>query len=415
MNVAVSIEREDDIHPDPHEMPTSRLRTRAEAEAYVASVCFKHGPPRLSGVELEWTVHHAEDSRKPLETALLDRALGPHAPESLNPDSPHQPLPNGSVLTLEPGGQVEISSPPYESMNGLFETVEADAEYLRESVGRAGLVLGDRGIDPWRAPRRVLSVPRYAAMERAFDRIGSGGRRMMCSTAGVQVCLDMGERERLEARWAALHALGPVFTATFANSPVSLGTETGWASARARSLLHTDPPRTRPAPIASDPARCWAGHVLDVPVVCLRRESGDWTAPSGISFAEWIGGSLGEAPSRDDLDYHLSTMFPPVRPRGYFEVRYVDAQPGSEWMLPVAALTALFRSEAVVDKVLEETAPVAHRWVSAAREGLNDSEIARSAGAVFDLACRCLEAAPDAPSGLAERVATSVGRRLEPR
>ncbi|SFE38619.1 glutamate--cysteine ligase [Actinopolyspora alba] len=407
------IDRDDPVDPAVHEVPKSRLRSRADAEAYVASVCFKHGPPRLLGIELEWTVHHAENPRKPLDPERLRQALGSHTPGSLAPESPNDGLPNGSALTLEPGGQIEISSAAHESMSELLESLTSDIAYVRELCDRAGLVLGARGIDPWRPPRRLLPVARYAAMEHAFDRIGSGGKRMMCSTAGIQVCLDIGERDRLGTRWAALHALGPVLTATFANSSTVLGGDTGWASARARSLLHTDPPRTRPAPITADPAADWARHVLDVPVVCLRRDNGDWTAPSGISFAEWIGGSLEEAPTRDDLDYHLTTMFSPVRPRGYFEVRYIDEQEGDEWMLPAAALIALFRSETAVDKVIEETAAVADSWVDAARHGLADPELARAAEAVFDLACRCLEALPDSPAGLAERVAETVRRRLE--
>ncbi|WP_245556100.1 ergothioneine biosynthesis glutamate--cysteine ligase EgtA [Actinopolyspora mortivallis] len=413
MNVAVSTLGGTDTEPDTHEVPTSRLRSRAEAEAYVASVCFKHGPPRLLGTELEWTVHHACDPRRPLCPDTLTRALGPYAPPTLNPDSPHRELPGGSRITVEPGGQVEISSPVHASMTELFRTVSTDTAHTRDLLGRAGLVLGDHGLDPWRTPRRLLNSPRYAAMEHSFNRIGSAGKRMMCNTAGVQVCLDAGEPARVAARWQALHALGPVFTAVFANSRLSLGRETGWASARARCLLHTDPPRTSPAPTSTDPALDWARYALDAPVVCRRRENGDWTPPCGASFAEWIAGAFGDAPDRQDLDYHLSTMFPPVRPRGYLEVRYIDAQPGDRWMVPVAALAALFRSETVVDKVLEETAAVAHSWIPAARDGLRNPELARAAAAVFDLACRCLEAAPDAPEGLAERVDTFVHGRLD--
>ena len=84
------------------------LRDRAEAEAYVASVCFKHGPPRLLGVELEWLVHPVSAPAAPVDAATLRAALGPHAPRSLDPRSPARPLPGGSTVTVEPGGQVEI-------------------------------------------------------------------------------------------------------------------------------------------------------------------------------------------------------------------------------------------------------------------------------------------------------------------
>src|SRR3981189_1979958 len=85
------------------------LHDVAEAEGYIASICFKTGPPALVGAELEWTVHDMADPGAPLDPALLRPTLGPHAPPSLTPDGPHQSLPYGSVVTLEPGGQVEIS------------------------------------------------------------------------------------------------------------------------------------------------------------------------------------------------------------------------------------------------------------------------------------------------------------------
>lgn len=98
------------------------ISDRAAGEAYVASVCFKHGPPRLLGVELEYTVHYADDPRRPLDPADLVKALGPHAPRTLLPESPAQPLPGGSPLTLEPGCQVEISPLPQSSLRRLHET-----------------------------------------------------------------------------------------------------------------------------------------------------------------------------------------------------------------------------------------------------------------------------------------------------
>ena len=403
--MTVSIDPQTGAHPSA-EVPNSRIRTRADAEAYVASVCFKHGPPRLLGVELEWTVHHADDPRRPLDADALIRALGPHAPSSLVPDSPQRPLPNGSALTVEPGGQVEVSSLPAHSMHSLFDTVAADAEHVRRRLAGADLVLGEQGTDPWRTPHRLLNVPRYAAMECAFDRIGIGGRLMMCSTAGVQVCVDAGEPHRVAARWAALHALGPVFIAAFANSPRLFGEPTGWASARTRSLLRTDAPRMRPGPATADPAADWARRVLDTALLCLRRDGEDWRVPGGVTFAEWIGGALPSPPTTDDLDYHLTTIFPPVRPRGYFEVRYLDTQGGDGWMLPAAALFALFADESTVDEVVELAAPAAGRWVDAARCGLQDPVLARTAADVLALAARRLDGThPQLAGRLAETVA----------
>jgi glutamate--cysteine ligase len=371
-----------------------RLSDRTEAEAYVASVCFKHGPPRLTGVELEWIVHHEDDPRRPLDAARLAAALGPYAPRTVNQDSPHLPLPAGSPLTLEPGGQVEISALPQPTLAELFGVVSADLAFLSELLLSAGLVLGDSATDQHRVPRRLLDTPRYAAMEQVFEPIGPHGLTMMCATAGLQVCLDAGEADTLPARWTAVTALGPVLVAAFANSPTLEGRATGWASARMRAVLGTDPPRSSPSAIVADPVADWARRVLDTPVLCVRGQSdnpGDrWAVPAGMSFADWVAGARDEPPTVEDLDYHLTTMFPPVRPHGYLEVRYLDAQRGGGWVTPVALLAALLSTPRTVDAVLDACLPVGDRWLPAARDGLADRALATAAADVLDLGARAL-------------------------
>lgn len=372
---------------DPHVRGPDRrwLRDRVEAEAYVASVCFKHGPPKLHGVELEWTVHHEDDPRRPLDATHLAAALGSYAPRTLVPDSPQLPLPSGSPLTVEPGGQVEISSLPQTSLAELFDVVTADHTFLAELLRDAGLVLGDRGVDQHRSPARVLDTPRYAAMEHVFEAIGPHGFTMMCCTAGLQVCLDVGEPHTFANRWAAVTALGPVLVAAFANSPTLAGRPTGWASARMRAVLGTDPPRSMPSRIVDDPAQAWARRVLDTPVLCVRGEGERWETPVGLSFADWVAGGLPTPPTTDDLDYHISTMFPPVRPHGYLEVRYLDAQPGTGWVTPTTLLAALMSDQSTVEAVLEACLPVGDRWLPAARDGLADRAIAAAAVTVLTL------------------------------
>ncbi|MFB9903931.1 ergothioneine biosynthesis glutamate--cysteine ligase EgtA [Allokutzneria oryzae] len=368
------------------------VNTRAHAEAYIASICFKTGPPCLVGVELEWTVHHADDPRRALEHDHLVAALGAHAPPELRPGGPQLPLPNGSMLTVEPGGQVEVSTAPQSELSTLISVASADVTYVVELLRHSGLVLGGSGTDPFRPQKRLLDTPRYRAMERAFEPIGPHGRVMMCSTAGLQVCLDAGEPHRLPARWAAVHALGPVLTAAFANSPELGGARTGWASTRMRAVAGTDPDRTRPAPVGADPALLWARHALDTPLVCLRRPGEDWSAPPGVTLGDWVDGALSPPPTTDDIDYHMSTMFPPVRPRGYIEVRYLDTQPTGEWVVPLVLLTALFHQESTVDAVLDVTAGAADRWEEAARHGLADPVLAGVAAEVFELGARAIPA-----------------------
>src|SRR5262249_50745569 len=152
---------------------------------------------------------------------------------------------------------------------------------LTDLLDPAGLVLTGSGADPHRPPRRLIDIPRYAAMELAFDRIGPMGRSMMCSTAAVQVCVDAGTTTEVAQRWAALHDLGPVLLAAFANSPWLSGRPTGWASSRMQAWFMLDPVRTRPRPVHSDvagwdPAVDWARRALDTPLLCQRRPGGSW-------------------------------------------------------------------------------------------------------------------------------------------
>src|SRR5215475_10400421 len=178
-----------------------------QAEEYVAGICFKTGPPNLLGVELEWTVHHADDLTRPIDTDLLARALHPHAPPTIDPHTEHLPLPHGGVVTVEPGGQVEISSPPHRSLAALHAATTADVAHLTELLARAGLCAGAGGTDAHRPVRRLLHTPRYDAMA---DALSADGHVMMCSTAAVQLSVDAGRSGEVAARWAAVHAVGPV-------------------------------------------------------------------------------------------------------------------------------------------------------------------------------------------------------------
>jgi glutamate--cysteine ligase len=293
----------------------------------------------------------------------------------------------------------------------LITTVSADIAQLTELLRSAGLELGTSGTDPHRPPRRVLDTPRYAAMNSRFDRRGRDGVTMMCSTAGLQVCLDAGEAGQVAKRWAALHVLGPALLAAFANSPDLAGDSTGWASARTRVVLGTEPARSRPAAVGDDPAASWARRVLDTPLICWRRGGASWDVPGDVTFADWIGGALPGVPTTEDLDYHLSTMFTPVRPRGYFEVRYLDSQPPRDWAPAVVLLIALFSTDAVVDAALDAAAPAAGRWLHAARHGLADRKVAQAASAALELGLRHVPGL-GLPTELSAPVIDSLDRRL---
>jgi glutamate--cysteine ligase len=391
--------------------PAGVLRTVDEALEHVHAICFKTGPPRLLGVELEWTVHHADQPGRPLDPTALLAALGEHAPRTLDPDSPQRPLPHGGTVTVEPGGQVEISAPPHSSLPALSAAVDRDLVHLTDLLARYRLRLGSYGIDPHRPPRRLLHTPRYDAMAAAFARHGGAGQVMMCGTAAVQVCVDAGQPQRVAGRWAALHALGPPLLALFANSRRHAGHDTGWASARMRAWLRTDPARTWPVDTGADPAAAWGRYALAAPLLCLRRDDGPWHPPPGVTFADWIAGKVAPPPTVADLDYHLGTLFPPVRPRGYVEVRYLDTQPPGQWFAPVALLAALLADDATTDAARDLAAPVAGAWTTAARRGLSDPAVGTAAAALADLACRALDRT-DLTTAARDAVVEIVSRRL---
>src|SRR5690606_6298341 len=125
--------------------PARLLRSVDEALEHVHAICFKTGPPGRVGVELEWTVHHHTDPRRPLHARHLRAALGHHAPDTLDPGGTPQPLPHGGVVTVEPGGQIEISMPAHTSLTTLHRTTTADIDYLATRIARHGLILGSHG------------------------------------------------------------------------------------------------------------------------------------------------------------------------------------------------------------------------------------------------------------------------------
>jgi ergothioneine biosynthesis glutamate--cysteine ligase EgtA len=360
-----------------------------QAAEHIHGICLKTGPPRLVGVELEWLVRDARDPALPVQAERILNAVAAFAPASGLPSNARPGvLPSGTLLTTEPGGQLELSSQPADSLADCVRATAADLATLRAAVGGAGLELAGIGLDPVRPPRRILDLPRYAAMERFFDRGGPWGRQMMCGTASVQVCLDAGDDgdgyTGYRWRWHLLHAIGPVLVAAFANSPLRGGRPTGWQSSRQQVWAHMDPGRTRPPRLngarngqlagglngarngsggrspAQDPREAWVRYVLDAQVMCVRDPgSDDWSAPPGLTLRDWVRGrpqnrasvELGtvttrlRAPTTEDLAYHVSTLFPPVRPHGHLELRMIDAQPGDGWIVPLALTSALLGDE----------------------------------------------------------------------
>ncbi|MEW2550777.1 ergothioneine biosynthesis glutamate--cysteine ligase EgtA [Streptomyces zhihengii] len=380
-----------------------------EAEDLLRCICFKTGPPRVVGVEVEWLIHDRRRPAAPVDAERLRAAYDDVRALSLT-----------SALTFEPGGQLELSSAPASSLMECVDSTAADLRAVRAALAASDLAPAGYGIDPWQSPRRMLHDPRYDAMERHLDRAGPAGRTMMCTSASVQVSLDAGEEEPgplgHARRWQLSHLLGAVLLAAFANSPARRGRFTGWRSTRQAVWAAIDPVRAlAPAPWA-EPRSAWAAHALDAPVMCVRHARGPWDSPAGMTFRQWLRSGVPRPPTREDLDYHLTTLFPPVRPRGHLELRMLDAQPGDDgWMIPVAVTTALFDDPEAAERVYRAVKPLAEYagslpapvnplWVSAARRGLADPAVHAAAVTAFDAALGALErigATPDLVAAVA--------------
>ncbi|MCZ9880187.1 ergothioneine biosynthesis glutamate--cysteine ligase EgtA [Arthrobacter sp. B2a2-09] len=349
--------------------------SESDAEVYVASVCFKTGPPGAAGVEVERLVHDAANPRFPVPVARVSEAVAAGGR-----------LPGQGVITFEPGGQLEISSACATDLPALVTATRADLAAVESLLTDAGLCFGAVALDPDRLPVRSLDHPRYAAMEQHFDRFGTAGRTMMCSTASLQISLDAGfdspGSSGAARRWERLHNLLPVLVAMFANSPFLQGVPSGWKSNRQRIWLAMDPTRTAAVPLAGDPRVAWAGYALDALVLCIRSETDSWTAPRGLTMRNWLRGEGPRPATMGDLAYHLTTLFPPVRPRGFVEIRVIDAQAGSDWEPVTAIVTALMDDQRAADLAAEACAPLAplsDPVRTAARHGLADPLLASAA------------------------------------
>ncbi|MBR7835006.1 ergothioneine biosynthesis glutamate--cysteine ligase EgtA [Actinospica durhamensis] len=401
----------------------TKVDERLSAEAatdYIRGVCFKTGPPGSTGVELEWLVLDRAQPHRLVSPERLDEALA-----SL--PAADGRLPSGTRLTREPGGQLELSTSPAPRLLACVTTAAEDLALVGRALRAQGLELSGYGLDPFRDPQRVLVQPRYAAMERYFDRIGPWGRMMMRATTAIQVNLDAGTEggglDGYRARWQLAHRLGPVLVAAFANSPLWHGKPTGWRSTRQAAWKNLDPGRTSPPqdlPAHADPRDAWAGFALDAGLLCLRRTpSGDWTAPPGLTLASWLDGGIAERPATlDDLDYHLTTLFPPVRPRGWLELRMIDAQPGDGWLVPTLLAAVLlddpeaaWAAWCATEPLCTASSPFPPRavWARAARLGMSVPELARAAMACFEAAIPALARA-GVPAQLREQVAAFAAR-----
>ena len=374
--------------------------------AYARSLQAALTPSAIGPVGLEIETHlvdlDAVASRVPWDRAdSLPVTLGPAA--------------GRCRVTLEPGGQLELSGPPESDIVATVADMRRDGERSREALAKLRLGVAHAGADPLRPPRRVNPRPRYRAMEQHYAATGRGasGAVMMNSTAAMQVNLEAGPPRDWPERVARAHRLGPTLLAISASSPWLRGRDTGWKSARQRAWAGLDARACGPVPgcvaatpsadAALDPATAWARFALSAPVAFIRTQGDDVEAVDAfVPFEKWASGDVrlgGRGPTAADLDVHLTTLFPPVRLRGYLELRYLDMNAPRWWPASAAVATTLMDDPVAADRAVEATEPATWLWTEAARDGLRDAVLAESAR-------RCLAiAAERVPADLAAPVA----------
>ena len=365
-------------------MPATSPVLHAELAGRIAA---DHGfvarPPsseRLVGLEFEWLTVSLRDPAVP---AALEHVRA--VAESVTP------LPHASRVTYEPGGQLELSTVAAPGVGAITALAE-DSEVLGRALAAADIGIVGIGLEPGPRRARVVQSPRYDAMESYFDASNDAGRTMMRSTGAIQVNLDLGPPDGIDARWRLTHLLGPVLAASFANSPFVDGRPSGWRSTRLAVWHDIDPTRTQPAVNGVDSRQAWSRYALDAEVMVVRRSDTDHVAlPPGFTFADWIehGHPLGW-PTADDLEYHLGTLFPPVRPRGWFELRMVDALPSPWWRVAAAVTAVLVNDTEAAARATAAAAGTASLWDDAARDALAHPTLAAAARACFAAAVDAL-------------------------
>jgi glutamate--cysteine ligase len=358
-----------------------RQLTLEEARDHIQRRCFPAAGTDSVGLETEWLVFPDGDRAAPVPFPRLQAAV-----------AVAEPLPRRSRVTYEPGGQLELSGPPAATVGQACVDMEADVVAAERAVRRSGLSLVGEGFDRHRSPRRVVHTPRYDAMDAFFRADGTDGERMMSSTAALQVNVGLGDEGAANERWVLAHAFGPTLVAAFANSPLYGGFGTRWKSSRLATWWAIDPSRTAPVGVRGG-QDAWATYALDASVLFIRETASVYRAlPQRLSFARWVveGHAFGH-PIVDDLDYHLTTLFPPVRARGWLELRYLDALPDPWWRVAATVVAALLLDDEAAAAAFRATEGTEDLWLDAARWGLQHPALAASASECFVAAMEAAE------------------------
>jgi glutamate--cysteine ligase len=315
----------------------------------------------------------------------------------------------GGTISLEPGGQFELSGRPTAT---LHETAEETQDHFYEilSVGEAlGIGFLGLGFSPKWTLAETPRMPkaRYEIMTRYMPKVGSCGLDMMYRTATIQVNLDFESEADMVKKLRVSLALQPIASALFAASPFTEGRLNGFKSMRSEVWRDVDKARTGLLPFAFEPGMGYERYVdyaLQVPMYFVYR-AGRYIDASGASFADFMDGRLealpGERPTMDDWSDHLTTLFPEVRLKRFLEMRGAD---GGPWQR-ICALSALWVGLLYDADALDAAWSLVKDWTAEEREGLRaavprtalatrfrDTRVQAIAHEILHIACKGLRA-----------------------
>ncbi len=283
----------------------------------------------------------------------------------------------GGTVSLEPGGQFELSGAPLRTVHEVGAETHEHLEQVRAAGDPLGIGFLGVGFSPNWTLEETPRMPkqRYQVMTRYMPMVGKRGLDMMYRTATIQVNLDFADEADMVKKFRVSLALQPIATAIFACSPFTEGKPNGFLSMRSEVWRDTDRNRTGMLPFVFEPGMSFArytDYALSVPMYFVYR-GGRYIDAAGASFADFLAGRLpqlpGEFPTEDDWSDHLTTLFPEVRMKRFLEMRGAD---GGRWRR-ICALPALWTGLLYDKTSLDAAWDLVKGWSAEEREGLRNA------------------------------------------
>ena len=327
---------------------------------------------------------------------------------------------NGASLSLEPGGQFELSGAPLATVHQTCAEVNTHLEQVREVAGEIGAGVIGLGFAPSWSMDETHQMPkgRYAIMRRYMPKVGGYGLEMMFRTCTVQVNLDFSSEADMVKKFRVGLALQPVATALFANSPFREGRPSGFLSYRSQIWTDVDNARAGMLPWVFDDGMSFERYVdyaLDVPMYFVYRD-GKYIDVAGKSFRDFLARKIAEVkdiePRMSDWADHLTTIFPEVRLKSFLEMRGAD---GGSWRR-ICALPALWTGIYYDQGALDAAWDLVKDWTAEERQAMRDAvptlgfKTPLRKSTVWELAHRMLEISS---AGLRRRAAEDAAGTTE--